>query len=403
MKKITKLSAMMIIAILFFATGCKKEVDLIQPKVEVKKETSTTIENQKEFKCPVLENPKLTNEGMAVNKGNNSSATPVEKYLYLDFDGEFLSATVWNTNGPYTFPAAGYTNQQKDSIVLYVQRLLKPWNIKVGRNRIVYNNTPVNEKMMCIITPSSVHYFGINWTGVAYISSWYWLTNPATPFFVFNGNFNSLYQLARCIYHEFGHTLGCYHQAIYDNGCNLVFEYHPMEGFGDLSWCTPMGNPYQGNICTPMTGTPYISGGNSGCTQPQNDPEKFDDALGRRMDDFANQISGTIALSRNVSKDFTTETDVDVDFFKTTGANPWVKVSSYNLDYMIRVYDKNGVLIQTVDPEDIRGANFKINISGSNSNAYYIEIVVSPNPPFMLSSSIKVGTGSIKVTAQQAP
>jgi hypothetical protein len=339
----------------------------------------------------------------AQREEQNSSTAAVEKYLYLDFDGEIVSGTVWNTNGSITFPAAGYTNQQKDSVALYVQRFLKPWNIKVGRSRSVYNSTSANARIMCVVTPSSIPYLGpVNKTGAAYISSWYWVTNPATPFFVFNGNFISLYTLARGIYHEFGHTLGCYHQALYGSSCNLISEYRPMEGFGDFSWCTPMGNPYQGTICTPMTGTPYIPGGTSGCTETQNDPEKFDLALCRRVDDYSNEISSAVALSRNAIKEFTTETDADVDFFKTTGANPWVKVISYNLDYMIRVYNKNGVLIQTVDPEDIRGVNFKINISGSNSNAYYIEIVVSPNPGFMPTSSIKVGTGSIKVTAQQS-
>jgi hypothetical protein len=393
---------MSIMAILFLATGCQKEMDVLQPNTKVQTQTSAPIGKQNEFSCPVFENRQLTNQSLPARKEeHNPSDAAVEKYLYLDFDGELVSGTVWNTNGPITFPTAGYTNQQKDSVVLYVQRFLKPWNITVGRNRSTYNSTSANTRSMCIITPSSIPYLGpVNQTGAAYISSWYW-ASPEAPFFAFSGNFTSLYHLARCVWHELGHTVGCYHQALYGSSCDLIIEYLPVEGFGDLSWCTTMGNPYQGSICTPTIGMPYIPG-NSGCQPLQNDLQNFDDAFGRRADDYCDELNQAIALSRNVSKDFVTEVYTDVDVFKTTGANPWVKVTSYNLDYTIFVYNKFGALIQTIDPEDTRGVNFKITTSGSASNSYYVKVAVSENLGFMPLATIAVGTGSIKVSAQQS-
>ena len=157
-----------------------------------------------------------------------------------------------------------------------------------------------------------------------------------------------------------------------------------------------MGNPYQGSICTLMNGTPY-TGAVNGCTLQQNDLTLFDAALDRRTDDFSNELSGAISLS-TTEKSFITETVTDADVFKTTGSKPWIHLVSYNLDYMVYVYNKNGALIQTLDPVE-RGLVARIATSGSSSNTYYIKVVVSQKPGNVPSSAFQLGAGGIYVTA----
>ncbi len=379
---------------IFLATGCEK-VEVSKRKEVAVVQTTTTSDSG--FHCPIFQNPELTNQGLVLRKNLGITNTQgTEKVLYLDFDGEYVAGTVWNTNGPYTFPSAGYTPDSINAVVSTLQKMLNPWNVKVTNSRAIYDAANPAERMMCILTPTS-QYFGTNWTGIAYISSWYWVTNPATPFFVFTSNYTKMETVARGVVHEFGHTLGCYHQAQYDQNCNLVLEYLPMqEGYGELSWCTFMGNPFQGQLCTPFIGTPFIPGGN-GCVQEQNDLSIFDQALGRRDDDIPDQ-NHAVLLSAGVQKTFITETFLDIDYFKVTSATPWVTIET-NVDLRVQVF--KGTEPNKFFPSTGKKLVFHIMVDNNPNTIYYIKISRAAAPSNNPRVECNIGSGVIKGTLNQ--
>lgn len=390
MKKLLTPAAFIAVAI-FLATGCKKMELPSAKKVTVSAATDTN------FVCPLLQK-----EGVLIqSKVSTTNNLGAEKTLYLDTDGEYVFGTVWNTNGPYTFPGSGLAPDSISKLVTLVQYYLNPWNVKVTTDRAVYEAANPAERIMSILSPTSTTYFGVNWTGAAYVNSWYWVTNPATPFFVFTGNFGNMMTLSRGIIHEFGHTLGCYHQAKYDQNCNLVFEYLPMEGDGELSWCTFMANPYQGSIATFFIGTPYIPGGNTGCTQEQNDLDIFDQALGRRVDDISDQMSGACPLTFGVQKVFVTEKFTDVDWFKfTSTVSCWVNLRSFNTQYRVYLY-KNGVPQGVLFPMTTRGGKLHVFTDSNPNTVYHLKVFRSGNPSNNPRIECNLGTASIEVTTNE--
>jgi hypothetical protein len=375
------------LAAMFLLTSCQKELGF-KMKSSTEKDAANQI-NPVKF-CDFIPTP-----GMFSKKQNHVCNT--EKVFYIDFNGEYLTGTAWNqvyTNGnPVNLPASGLTASQKNQFLQTVINFFKGRSITVTTDRAKFNATPEEDRQMCVVSTESLPYFGVNWSGVAFMNSW----GTGTPVLIFKNLFSAnMLTAGRASIHELMHTIGEYHQAIYDN-CNLVVEFRFGEGVGVFnSWCTIMGNFNQGNICTPFIGTPYLP---DGCNLTQNDFAALDEFFPLKPDDFSNEINGSVSIT-NGAKEFVIETSGDVDMVKTTGQKPWVKVVSNNGHFAVDVYDNQGRYKQTLKSTNSLGLNMKIIISGNRNNVYYLKVRIA-DQGFMPRPDIAVGSGVISVSSQQ--
>src|SRR6185503_17178456 len=132
--------------------------------------------------------------------------------LLLDFDGEVVSNTLWNINGPFTCASSGLSADQQVQILARVRQDYSAFNVTVTTDEAIYNTYPQNKRRRCIITTSWEWYGYVG--GVAYLNSFNWYDD--SPCFVFSSllGFNTKY-ISDAISHEFGHTFGCRHKADY--------------------------------------------------------------------------------------------------------------------------------------------------------------------------------------------
>src|SRR5882762_9768940 len=72
------------------------------------------------------------------------SATAV---VFLDFDGQTVTNTSWNTNGPIVCGAAGLTNAQITTVFDRVSEDYRPFNINITTDSTKYWAAPANRRM----------------------------------------------------------------------------------------------------------------------------------------------------------------------------------------------------------------------------------------------------------------
>lgn len=161
--------------------------------------------------------------------------TPKKACIYLDFDGEVVSNTLWNTNGVISCNNSGLDITTQQSVAARVQQDYSfNSNIKIVTTESEYSLYPTDKRMRVIVT--STAWYG-NVGGVAYVNSITW--GDGTPCFVFSSllSYNWKY-IADASSHEAGHTFGNRHQSDYDESCNKTNEYSN----GKI-----MGYPYYSN------------------------------------------------------------------------------------------------------------------------------------------------------------
>lgn len=167
--------------------------------------------------------------------------------IFIDFDGHTLVNTSWNYNGPIACNSSGLNTTQVTEVFNRVAEDFRPFNVNVTTDSARFIAAPVNKRIRVMIT-TSYEWYGVA-GGVSFVGSFTW--GDDTPCFVFSSlhGFN-VKNIAEAASHEAGHTLGLYHQALYDNNCQLTAEYHPGDGFGETSWAPIMGIGYNRNLTT---------------------------------------------------------------------------------------------------------------------------------------------------------
>lgn len=222
----------------------------------------------------VLENPDMDNYSEELNARRKPPrpkphpndpplppVTPLNGCLLLDFNGHFVSGTLWNTNGAFTCAGSGLNATGEQDVLNRVTAYYSVFNpyILITTNETVFNSYPQNKRRRIIIT-TSWEWFG-QAGGVAYINSFSWFDDA--PAFVFS----SLLQyhtknISDATGHEGSHCLGNRHQSDWrfnsDGSCYKASEYL----WGDLI----MGASY--NSPNPRWG---IGPSSLGCTVIQND------------------------------------------------------------------------------------------------------------------------------------
>lgn len=315
--------------------------------------------------------------------------------IFLDFDGQTVDGTSWNTDGPLFCGASGLNSAQITTVFNRVAEDYRPFNINVTTDSAKYLAAGVDRRMRVIVTVTSDWYPPAG--GVSFVGSFNW--GDDTPCFIFSAalNYNTK-NIAEAVSHEVGHTLGLYHQASYDVNCVKTSDYNYGAGSGEIGWAPIMGVGYYQNFTLWNNGpNPY------GCTNYQSDLSIITNTtpgltnyVTFRTDDYPN----TFAAATNVTfvnSQFTVngvvEQSTDMDMIKFTqpaagrfqlNAVPY-NVGTGNagsdLDMQITLYNGSQTQLNVFNPGTLLSSVIDTTL---NAGTYYLKVegkgnVYAPN------------------------
>jgi hypothetical protein len=311
-----------------------------------------------------------------------SSLPTAQATIFLDFDGQYVQASSWNSGNPLNCAPSGLSNAQITEIFNRVSEDYRPFNINITTDSIKFLAAPLTKRIRIIITPTSGWYTGVG--GVSYTGSFTW--GDDTPGFVFPDRLgpNKTKMVAECCTHESGHTVGLSHQSTYNGSCTLVATYSLGTGTGETGWAPVMGNSYYKNLSGWNNGpTP------SGCTADQDNLSIITSLNGfaYRPDDHSddpnvNPTAVTITNSLFSNNGIIT-TNIDKDVFKFNftqsgalhlDAKPFsvgLNNDGADLDVKLELLNSTLQLIHVYDPVDILNVAMDTIL---NSGVYYLKI-----------------------------
>src|SRR4051812_28432031 len=147
--------------------------------------------------------------------------------IFLDFDGQMITGTPWNGVDALTCAGSGLTAAQITEVFDRVAEDYRPFDINVTTDSLQFLQATATKRMRVVVTTTSDFYPGVG--GVSFIGSFIW--GDDTPCFVFSAALSyKVKNIAEAVAHEAGHTLGLYHQAVYDQNCALVSSYNTGTG-----------------------------------------------------------------------------------------------------------------------------------------------------------------------------
>jgi hypothetical protein len=333
-----------------------------------------------------------------------SSFSSAKATIFLDFDGQTVTASSWNGGNTLYCAPANLTDAQITEIFNRVSEDYRPFNINITTDSTVFLAAPLTQRIRIIITPTSSWYPNVG--GISYTGSFIW--GDDTPGFVFPDRLSySTKMIAECCTHESGHTVGLSHQAKYTN-CTLISTYNDGTGSGQTSWAPVMGNSYYRNLSGWNNGpTP------TGCTADQDNLSIITTRNGftYRTDDHSDDPSKNptlLSAGPTFSADGIITTNTDKDAFKinlpkdgvlhvdavpySVGANNEgadLDVQMTLLDAkmkVVKVYDPLDKLDVTVDTTLMAGDYYMVVTGAGNENttnygslgSYRISGVFSP-------------------------
>ncbi len=316
--------------------------------------------------------------------------------LYLNFAGETVTNTLWNTElGRSAIPARPFGVDGDDltfsdteqaiirQVWLRVAEDYAPFDVDVTTERPAGFTSRTG---MALITrhldangqPNPASDAG----GIAYVNVFgttlYARYRPAWIYHDNLGNAESL--IAEAVSHELGHNLGLSHDGRTDGT-----EYYSGHGSGDLSWGPIMGAPYNRNVTQWSRGEYYLA------NNTQDDLAIVAGKLTGRADDHGqtpatatpvvlsdrtNIVSTTPATdptNANPANKGVIERPDDADWFSlVTGpgpirleVNPWLMPGGPrggNLDLWLGLYDQRGTLLLTNNPPNSTSALLTTNL-----------------------------------------
>ena len=303
--------------------------------------------------------------------------------LYLNFEGENVTNTEWNTYlGRSEIPALAFSSDSdystySDSEQLAIKRIWQriaedyaPFNIDVTTERpatfttrtavaLITRNTDANGEANPFSTAGGVAYLNVFGT------SSYAKYRPA---WIYHNNFGSNESYtAEAASHEIGHNLGLSHDGKTDGS-----EYYGGHGSGDISWGPLMGTGYNRNVSQWCKGEYYLA------NNTQDDLATIAGKVSYRTDDHGNTAGTATALTISGSTNIVSttpendpantkpankgvlerNTDLDVFSFITgsgpvrLAVNPWIMPSGTrggNVDILLELYNEAGTLLQSTN------------------------------------------------------
>lgn len=304
--------------------------------------------------------------------------------VYLNFTGETVTGTAWNTSlGRTSIPAVAFSSDSdfstfSDSEQAVIKRVWQrvaedfaPFDVDVTTERpatfttrtahaLITRNTDANGDPNPSSSAGGVAYVGV-FAGGSYANY--------RPAWVYNNNLSSSESyIAEAVSHEIGHNMGLSHDAKTDGT-----SYYGGHGSGDISWGPIMGTGYNRNVSQWSKGEYYLA------NNTEDDLAILAGKMTYRADDHGNTrasatplalTGGTNVVSTTPENDPTNAnplnkgvldpgTDVDVFSFITGNGqisltvNPWIMPSGTrggNLDVLLELYNEAGVIVATNNP-----------------------------------------------------
>jgi hypothetical protein len=142
--------------------------------------------------------------------------------FYLQFTGTGVKNDYWNGGNYFYAEPSGLSSTEILNIVSSVRNDFKDFKVAVTTDSMTFRSAGLRQRI--IITQSYEWYGKVG--GTSYVSSLFF--SRETPAFVFSKalNYNQKYISEACS-HEIGHTIGLYHQSLYDSSCSFLKEYNP--------------------------------------------------------------------------------------------------------------------------------------------------------------------------------
>lgn len=327
-----------------------------------------------------------------------SSRPGATNIIYLNFGGQVVEGTQWNTEiNRASIPARPFSTDtdfenfsasEQVAIKRIWQRMAEdfaPFNVNVTTER---PPTITNRTAVALITRSTdangaPNPFS-NAAGVAYVNVFGRsdFASRYSPAWIYHNNLsNNESLITEAASHEIGHNLGLSH-----DGLTTGAEYYGGHGSGEISWATIMGTGFNRNVSQWSKGE-YLNANNT-----QDDLAVIAGKLGYRPDDHGNTptaatpiiiTNGNQITSTNLENDpantnpankglIERTTDVDVfSFINGDGpfnitASPWVMPSGTrggNLDILLELRDDTGQLIATSNPPTQTGATISTTLA----------------------------------------
>jgi len=282
--------------------------------------------------------------------------------ILLDFDGQYVSGTLWNNGNPINAAASTLTDAQQQEVWELVSEDFRPFKLNVTNSEAVYNTYPANRRMRCIFTPTNTAAPGAG--GVAYLGSFTW--GNETPCWVFNGGVKGAGDAAS---HEVGHTFGLSH----DGRTNPVEEYYAGQG----NWAPIMGVGYYVPVVQ------WSKGEYTNASQLEDDLAKIASSangIGYRNDDAGGTTGAAAALNviagGSVNTNGVIERTGDVDFYSFTTSGGPVSLNfatptrQPNLDILATLYNSSGGVVASSNPTGLSASISATLAAGT----YYVSV-----------------------------
>lgn len=327
-----------------------------------------------------------------------------QNVLYIDFDGENVTGTQWNTDlGRATIPAVAFDTDSDNStfsdaeqaaIKRVWQRMAEdyaPFDIDVTTQRpatftsrtahaLITRNTDANGAANPADAAGGVAYVNV------FANALFYKYRPAWIYFNNLGNDESY--IAEAASHEIGHNLGLSHDG------TSTDAYYGGHGGDQTSWGPLMGTGYYRNVSQWSKGEYYQANNTEDdlAIIAAKTPYIPDDHGGTTAQATALRITGgTNILSTTPETDPAREdtfnkgviernTDVDVFSFSTgAGAvslqvNSWVNPAGTrggNLDVSVELLNSAGAVLLSNDPPALTSAAIQTNLA---EGIYYLRV-----------------------------
>lgn len=284
--------------------------------------------------------------------------------IYLDFDGETVSGTFWNSGATINAQSSGLSDDQITIAWEIMAEDFSPFDVNVVTDRSVFDATAKDHRMMCVFTPTNTAAPGSG--GVAFLNSFSWNSDdPVWVYNIFNGK-----DAGDTGSHEIGHTMGLYHHGIGSS------EYY--RGHGD--WAPIMGFSLYKTIGQWSLGE-YTNASNM-----QNDLQIIgggSNNFGFITDDHGSQANTATALVTDAEGNVSASEnlgiihergDVDMFSFLAQAGSATFIFSPHdvhpNLDIQARLLDENGIEVAISNPPGLE-ASITSNLS---AGLYFLEI-----------------------------
>jgi hypothetical protein len=290
--------------------------------------------------------------------------------IYLDFNGHTTTGTVWNSQySSFTTPVWGrdgdastfnaveaaaiqqaYASVAEDFAAFDVDVTTQDPGVE-GLRRT--SSTDAYYGTRVVVGPNT--WLNVGNSGYAQIGSFTW--NSDTPAYCFANATTATKQIAECISHEAGHTVGLYH-----DGASGGVEYYGGHG----NWAPIMGNSYGRSV------TQWSKGQYAGANQFQDDIYVIGNYLGWVPDDYAGNTSTSATLPAG-----TTRTgritygsgEQDAFRFSLSGTRrvniqswEWFQAVDTNLNMRVQVTNSAGTVLYTSSPAGNTRTNMTVTL-----------------------------------------